>query len=185
MKIRHGDTVIVITGKDKGKTGTVERVLKRESLVIVTGINMRTRHIKKTAQAAGRKIRYEAAIAISKVMIVDPKTKKPSRVGFTVKDGKKMRVARASGTEIVKAAQAKPKKVAAKATEKDTDDKKTKKAAPAESAPSDGGKKQPFWQRMKFGSAALEQAEVPETPHAEKDQSIPAQQIHRKGGRGS
>ena len=180
MKIRHGDTVVVISGKDKGKTGTVERVLKSDGRAIVGGINMRTRHIKKTTQAAGRKVRFEAAIDMSKLMIVDPKTQKPSRIGYLMKNGKKLRVSKASGTEIAKAAKAdmkkKPKAAASKA------DDATKKNEVADT----GDKKGPFWKRMKFGSAAIEQAEVSEQPHAQKDQSIPAQEIHvRKGSRGT
>lgn len=193
MKIRLGDTVVIIAGKDKGKTGTVERVLPDSHAVVVSGINMRTRHIKKTYQQAGRILRYEAAIDWSKVMIVDPKTKKPSRVGFVVKDGKKMRVSKASGTEIAKAAKAKvEKKKSAKVTEgtkgakvkeeADTKKKGEEKVAHTEHT----GTKQPFWKKMKFGSAAMEQAEVPEQSNMEKDHTIPSQEIHvRKGARGS
>jgi large subunit ribosomal protein L24 len=186
MKIRHGDTVVIISGKDKGKTGTVERVLKSDHRVIVSGINMRTRHMKKTAQQAGRIIKYEAAIGMSKVMIVDPKTKKPSRVGYLIKDGKKVRVSKASGTEILKAATAKTAKKTTKKDAKAADGTEAKKEKKTEApAPTPGDKKTPFWKRMSFG-AAIEQAEVPETPQMEKDQAIPnQQQIHRKGGRGS
>jgi large subunit ribosomal protein L24 len=183
MKIRHGDTVVVIAGKDKGKTGTVERVLKTEGRVIVSGVNMRTRHVKKTAQQAGRKVVYEASIAINKVMIVDPKTQKPSRVGFTInKDGKKMRISKMSGVEILKA-KAQPKKKVTKATEgtKGTEVMKQKSDSSDSS-----NKKSPFWKRMKFGAEAMDQAEVGEIPNMEKDHSIPSQEIHvRKGARGS
>lgn len=193
MKIRHGDTVVIISGKDKGKTGTVERVLPGERRVVVSGANMRTRHVKKTPQQAGRILRYEASMDWSKVMIVDPKTKKPSRIGFTLKDGKKMRVSKASGTEIAKAAKAKVEKKAkkkeaemTKGTEV-TDVKKKTSDTSATSGTSDtSSQKQPFWKKMKFGSSAMEQAEVPEQTNMEKDHSIPSQELHvRKGSRGS
>ncbi len=194
MKIRHGDTVVIIAGKDKGKTGTVERVLPDNHSVVVSGINMRTRHVKKTPQQAGRILKYEASIDWSKVMIVDPKTKKPSRVGFVVKDGKKLRVSKASGTEIAKAAKAKvEKKSKAKKGTDGTEGTKvakeadTKMKGEAQVAHKEHtGTKQPFWKKMKFGSAAMEQAEVPEQSNMEKDHTIPSQEIHvRKGARGS
>ena len=143
MKIQTGDSVIVISGKDKGKQGTVMRVLETQNRVVVEGINMRVRHIKKTTQSAGQRVSYEASIHASNVMIVDPKTKKPTRIGFKIdeKTGKKTRVARASGEAITKSATAK----AAKTTKK-SDDKKSD-AKPASS-------KQPFWKRGEQGAAA-------------------------------
>ena len=100
MKIRNGDTVIVITGKDKGKTGTVLRILPDANRVVVADINMRTRHVKATAQSAGQKITYEASLDASNVMLVDPKTNKPTRVGYKIENGKKVRVAKKSGTVL-------------------------------------------------------------------------------------
>jgi len=88
MKIHTGDTVVIISGKDKGKSGTVLRVLHERNHVVVTGINMRTRHVKKTFQQAGRILKYEASMNASKVMLLDPKTKKPTRIGMAMKDGK-------------------------------------------------------------------------------------------------
>ena len=185
MKIRQGDTVLVISGKDKGKSGTVERVLPKDGRVIVAGINMRTRHIKKTAQEAGRKIRYEAGIAIGKVMIIDPKTKKPTRVGFQIKDGKKMRITKLSGVEVVKA-KAKVEKKLKKTDKKGADVVAAAGSEPAEQGMKDAApKKQPFWRRNK-GAAVAQTGEVAEPAHMEKDQSIPSQEMHvRKGGRGS
>ena len=186
MKIRSGDTIVVISGKDKGKTGAVTRVLPEERRVVVTGINMRTRHVKKTFEQAGRIIKYEAAIDISKVMVVDAKSGKPTRVGFTMKDGKKMRVSKRSGEEIVKV---KPKK--SEAVKKIEAEAPKKTASPvkkeaSEATPGTEGKKQPFWKRMKFGASAVEDAEVAEQPQMQKDQTIPSQQLHvRKGARGS
>ena len=97
MKISQGDTVVVIAGKDKGKQGTVVRTLKNEHRVIVSGVNMVTKHIKKTAQSEGKKITFEHSIHVSNVMILDPKTKKPTRIGYKRQNGKKVRVSKKSG----------------------------------------------------------------------------------------
>ena len=101
MKLHAGDMVVVITGKDKGKTGRILRILTAENRVVVTGANMRTRHIKKTPQNPGRKIQYEASIHASNVMFLDPKTKKPTRVGYRFTGDKKERFAKVSGDVIV------------------------------------------------------------------------------------
>lgn len=117
MKIRTGDTVLVIAGKEKGKSGRVMRVIASQNRVIVEGLNMRTKHIKRTPQQAGQKVKFEGALSVSNVMLVDPKTKKPTRVGYVVdaKTGRKDRVAKAS-KEVIKgtasAAPSKDKKVA-------------------------------------------------------------------------
>jgi large subunit ribosomal protein L24 len=142
MKIHTGDTVVVISGKDKGKQGTVLRVLESKNRVIVEGANMRTRHIKKTQNQAGQRVTYEASLHASNVMIIDPKTKKPSRIGYKVdaKTGKKMRIALASGEAISKVAAAKAAKPAKKSEKAD---KKEDAAKPA-GAPA---AKTPFWKR--------------------------------------
>lgn len=102
MKLHAGDTVLVISGKDKGKTGRIMRVLLAEERVVVAGINMRTRHIKKTPQAPGRKVRYEASIHVSNVALLDPKLQKPTRVGYRLTaDGKKERFAKRSKEALV------------------------------------------------------------------------------------
>jgi large subunit ribosomal protein L24 len=141
MKIHTGDTVVINTGKDKGKQGTVIRVLADKNRVVVDGINMRTRHIKKTPQAAGQRISYEASIHVSNVQVIDPKTKKPTRIGYKVDEkGNKVRIARKSGEVIAKAAKATK---AAKKTEdaaKDTPKKSDKSQKPATD-------KSPFWKR--------------------------------------
>lgn len=93
--------MVIITGKDKGKTGRILRVLLEKNRIVVAGINMRTRHIKKTLQSVGRVVRYEASLHASNVMAVDPKSKKPTRIGFRLKDGKKQRFAKRSGEEMV------------------------------------------------------------------------------------
>ncbi len=100
-KIKKGDTVIVLSGKDKGKTGNVLRAIPTEEKVVVSGIAMIARHRKPTqAQPQGGIDRKEAAIHVSKVAIADPKTGKPTRVGFKTVDGKKVRYAKKSGEVI-------------------------------------------------------------------------------------
>ena len=101
FKIRKGDRVLVITGRDKGKTGEVLRVLRAESRVLVQGVNVVKRHRRPSAASPGGIVEQEAPIHISNVAHVDPKTSKATRVGFRViEDGRKVRVARRSG-EII------------------------------------------------------------------------------------
>jgi large subunit ribosomal protein L24 len=99
MKLSQGDTVAIIAGKDKGKQGTILRVLKAENRVIVSGINMVTKHVKKTPQSAGKIIRFEHSLDASNVAALDPKTKKPTRIGYGIdeKTGHKIRIAKKSG----------------------------------------------------------------------------------------
>ena len=100
-KIKKGDRVVVLSGKDKGKHGDVTQVLPRDGKVVVSGINVATRHRKPTqANPQGGLDRFEAPMAISKVALEDPKTCKPTRVGFEIRDGKKVRVAKKSGEVI-------------------------------------------------------------------------------------
>ena len=100
-KIRKGDTVVVLSGKDKGKTGEVIRSMPKDSKVVVSGVNVAVRHRKPTqANPQGGLERREAPMHVSKVAIADPKTGKPSRVRFEVQDGKKVRVAVKSGEKI-------------------------------------------------------------------------------------
>ena len=100
-KIKKGDTVIVLSGKDKGKEGTVTRNLPRDGKVVVAGVNLITRHNKPSQQNPNGGIeRVEAPMAVSKVALKDPTTGKPTRVGFAVVDGKKVRVAKKSGAVI-------------------------------------------------------------------------------------
>ena len=101
-KIKKGDKVVVLSGKDKGKHGEVTKAMPKEGKVIVGGINMMTRH-KKASQAnpQGGLERIEAPMFVSKVAIEDPKTGKPTRVGFKIlEDGRKVRVAKRSGETI-------------------------------------------------------------------------------------
>ena len=103
LKIKKGDKVIVITGKDKGKTGEVTKVLVQENKVIVSGINMVKRHTKPSQESAGGIISKEMPIQISNVAYVDPKTNKPTRLGIKMdKDGHKVRFAKKSGEVVDK-----------------------------------------------------------------------------------
>ena len=101
QKIRKGDKVIVLSGKDKGKTGDVLRAMPKDGKVIVSGVNIATRHRKPTqGNPQGGLERREAAMHVSKIAIADPKSGKPTRVRFETKDGKKVRVAVKSGELI-------------------------------------------------------------------------------------
>lgn len=101
LKLKKGDQVVVITGKDKGKKGEITQVLPADNKVIVGGINMMTKHKKPTQFSQGGLEKIEAPIHVSNVALADPKSGKATRVGFqTLKDGKKVRVARKSGETI-------------------------------------------------------------------------------------
>ncbi len=100
-KIKKGDEVVVLSGKDKGKTGNVTQVMPKDGKVLVSGVNMMTRHRKPTQQnPEGGIDRIEAPMHISKVAIADPKDGKATRVRIEEKDGKKVRVAVKSGETI-------------------------------------------------------------------------------------
>jgi large subunit ribosomal protein L24 len=100
-KIKKGDKVVVLSGKDKGKTGEVVQSMPKDSKVIVSGVNVAVRHKKATqANPQGGLERKEAPLHVSKVAIADPKTGKPTRVRFEERDGKKVRVAAKSGELI-------------------------------------------------------------------------------------
>ena len=100
-KIKKGDRVIVTAGRDKGKRGEVRQVMTEESRAIVAGVNLVRRHTRQTAQTEGGIISKEAPIHLSNLAMLDPKTGKPTRVGFKIlDDGRKVRVARGSGDLI-------------------------------------------------------------------------------------
>ncbi|MBE6446459.1 MAG: 50S ribosomal protein L24 [Alphaproteobacteria bacterium] len=102
-RLKKGDKVIVIAGKDKGKTGEITKVLVKESKVLVSGINMVKRHTKPTQENAGGIISKEMPIHISNVAFIDPKTSKATRLGIKMdKDGHKVRVAKKSGEVVDK-----------------------------------------------------------------------------------
>lgn len=100
FKIKKDDDVVVIAGKDKGKSGKVTKVLKDKDRLIVQGINLAKRHTKPSALSAGGIIAKEVSIHISNVALKDPKTDKPTKVGFKLIDGTKKRIARKSGELI-------------------------------------------------------------------------------------
>ena len=99
-KIKKGDQVIVLTGKDKGKKGEVLRVLPSENRALVQGVNMVQRHQRQTQTEQGGIIPKEAAIHLSNLALVDPKDGVATRVGFKIEDGNKVRVAKRSGEVI-------------------------------------------------------------------------------------
>ncbi len=101
LKIKRGDTVVVISGKEKGKRGEVERVIPAKSRVIVGGVNVRTRHARPSQQNQEGMFTFEAPIHISNVMLVDAGSGEPTRVGYRFTDsGEKVRVSKKSGRDI-------------------------------------------------------------------------------------
>ena len=101
MKVKVGDTVKVIAGADKGKTGKVIKTLKLESKVVVEGVHIVKKHVKPNGQQAGGIVEVEAPIHASNVMIIDPKSKKRTRIGHTTeKNGKKIRIAKKSNEKL-------------------------------------------------------------------------------------
>ena len=100
-RIKKGDTVVVLSGKDKGVSGTVQKVMPKVGKVLVEGVNVMTRHRKPSqANPQGGIDRIPAPLAMAKVAVADPKDGKPTRVRFEEKDGKKVRVAVKSGETI-------------------------------------------------------------------------------------
>ena len=99
-KIKKGDKVIVLTGRDKGKTGEVTQVLPKEDRVVVSGVNVVKRHQRPSQTTPGGIVEKNASIHVSNLALVDPKSGEATRVGFKVEDGKKVRVAKKSGEVI-------------------------------------------------------------------------------------
>lgn len=101
MKVKTGDTVIVLSGDDKGKTGKVLKAMPKDNKVVVEGVNVNKKHVKPSqANPKGTIKDVTLPIDASKVAVVNPKTNKATRIGYMLKDGKKIRVAKKSGTEI-------------------------------------------------------------------------------------
>ena len=101
MKVKKNDTVIVIAGKDKGKSGKVLRAMPKENKVVVEGVNIQTKHAKATRTTPAEIKHLEGPIDASNVMYYDTKAKKASRIGYTVeKDGSKVRVSKKTGNVI-------------------------------------------------------------------------------------
>jgi len=101
FKLKKGDRVVVTTGREKGKTGEITKVMRKEHRVVVQGVNMVKRHQRQTQTSQGGIIEKEAPIAISNVAFIDPKDGEPTRIGFKfTEDGKKVRFAKRSGEVI-------------------------------------------------------------------------------------
>jgi large subunit ribosomal protein L24 len=101
MKIKKGDNIIVIAGKDRGKSGAVLTAFPKKDMVLVAGIGMIKKHQKSTRRGqAGQIVNRPTPIHVSNVAIKDSKTSKPSRIGYTMFENKKVRVSKASGTKI-------------------------------------------------------------------------------------
>jgi large subunit ribosomal protein L24 len=101
FKIRKGDRVVVLTGRDKGRMGEVLRVIPTEDRLVVQGVNVVKRHQRPSQVSPGGIVEQEAPIHISNVAHIDPKTDKPTRVGYRIEDGgRKIRIARRSGEPI-------------------------------------------------------------------------------------
>ncbi len=101
LKIKRGDTVVVISGKEKGKRGEVERVIPAKSRVVVNGVNVRTRHTRPSQNNQEGLYTFAAPMHVSNVMLVDPNSGEPTRVGYRFTDtGEKVRVSKKSGKDI-------------------------------------------------------------------------------------
>ena len=95
LKLKRGDTVVVISGKEKGKRGEIERVIPKENRVVVGGVNVRTRHARPSQQNQQGLYHFDAPIDVSNVMLVDPNSGEPTRVGYRFTDsGEKLRVSK-------------------------------------------------------------------------------------------
>ena len=101
-KIKKGDTVIVLAGKDKGKSGNITSIIKEKDRVLVQGVNIMNRHRKATQENPGKIEEIEASIHVSNVSHIDPETGKPTRVRYEFKDGVKKRIAVVSGSLLDK-----------------------------------------------------------------------------------
>jgi len=102
MNFKTGDKVVVIAGKDKGKEGKITNILRKENKVVVEGVNIVKKHKKGNGQETGGILEVEAPINASNVMLIDPKTKKPTRIGYTIdeKTNKKIRISKKSNEKI-------------------------------------------------------------------------------------
>jgi len=100
LKVRKDDEVVVISGRDKGKSGKVVRVIPDENRVVVQGVNMVKRHTRPTQGKTGGIVEKEAPIHVSNVSHMDPKDRTPTKVGYKTVDGRKVRFARKSGEQI-------------------------------------------------------------------------------------
>lgn len=101
MKLKQNDKVLIISGKDRGKVSKITRIINKKNKIVVENVNIRIKHIKKTQQRAGEKIRFEAPMSVANVMILDPSNNKPTRIGYKIlENGKKQRISRLTGTSL-------------------------------------------------------------------------------------
>ena len=100
MKIRKNDMVLIIAGKDKGKKGKVLKAMPRESRVIVEGVNIQTKHQKQTRTVKAEIKHQEGPVHVSNVMFYDKKTNAPTRIGYKIENGKKVRISKKTGALI-------------------------------------------------------------------------------------
>jgi large subunit ribosomal protein L24 len=99
-KLRKGDKVVVLAGKDKGRKGEISRVIPKENKAVVSGVNVAVRHQKQSAQGQGGRIAKELPIELSNLALVDPKSGEATRIGFRIENGEKVRYAKKSGETI-------------------------------------------------------------------------------------
>jgi large subunit ribosomal protein L24 len=99
-KLRKGDSVVVLAGKDKGKKGEITRVIPKDNKAVVGGVNVAIRHTKQTQASQGGRIAKELPIELSNLALLDPKTGEATRVGFRFENGEKVRYAKRSGETI-------------------------------------------------------------------------------------
>ena len=100
MNIKKDDTVIVITGKEKGKKGKVLKAMPKEGRVVVEGVNVQTKHQKQTRQARSEIKHQEGPIDVSNVMFYENKAKAPTRIGYKIEDGNKIRISKKTGAVL-------------------------------------------------------------------------------------
>jgi large subunit ribosomal protein L24 len=99
-KLRKGDSVVVLAGKDKGRKGEITRVIPKENKAVVAGVNVAIRHTRQSQSSQGGRIAKEMPIELSNLALVDPKTGEATRVGFRIEGDKKVRFAKKSGVTI-------------------------------------------------------------------------------------
>ncbi|MEI7603738.1 MAG: 50S ribosomal protein L24 [bacterium] len=123
MKIRKNDKVMIVKGKDKGKTGLVLRTFPNKDMIMVDGVNQFKKHQKGEAKGRGEMITITKPMYVSKVVLIDPETDKPTKVKFVIEDGKKYRVSKKTNNKLI------TKVNVEKAEQNEEKPKKTKKAS--------------------------------------------------------
>lgn len=163
MKLRTGDNVVIISGKEKGKKGKIIRVVHASNRLVVEGVNMRTRHQKKTPQRPGQIVRYEASMHASNVMMLDPKTEKRTRIGMRQGEQGKQRVAKRSGVALERG------KGVEKKQRREREQKTEEKQIPEKKGTA---VREPFWKRaFRTGGPSIEGQEEGRNRQEEVDRS--------------